>query len=113
VSKNTDEAPHSLHVNGLCLNGVEAWLVLSARKEDRARLQQEQLNTERGHAAGPPSTIDFTAPAPVYAASRVPSGTAAARRTASVKPIRVAPLIIRLTPTSSPIAQIELDGHCI
>lgn len=38
--------------------------------------------------------------------------SAAALRTANDSISRVMPLMIRLTPTNVPIAQLELDGHC-
>ena len=48
-----------------------------------------------------------------YAASRVGGATPliTARLTANVIAMRVAPLIIRLTPTRIPMAHTELDGH--
>jgi hypothetical protein len=36
-----------------------------------------------------------------------------ARRTANDSITRVTPLMIMLTPTKVPIAQAELDGHCM
>ena len=39
--------------------------------------------------------------------------TFVALRTASDSITRATPLMIRLTPTSVPIAQAELDGHCM
>jgi hypothetical protein len=48
-----------------------------------------------------------------YAASfETPAGETVARRTAHDIAMRVNPLIIMLTPTSIPMAQIALNGHC-
>ena len=46
------------------------------------------------------------------AISETHTAAAATFRTASDSITRVTPLIIMLTPTSVPIAQAELDGHC-
>jgi hypothetical protein len=62
-----------------------------------------------------PQMQDQPCPPPFfYAASFVGDAmVSAALRTANETITRVTPLKMRLTPTKVPIAQAELDGHCM
>jgi hypothetical protein len=84
--------------------------------ETKLRLLHARGASSRQSLAFPPSGKDLPCePDRCYAANDVGADDAddVALRTANETITRVTPLKMRLTPTKVPIAQAELDGHCM